>query len=87
MEGGHHVFDVVVVFGIPINQEIQKSSRQFVSTELCYKVGPRLRELAPVARRELAGGIHATLGPTLQPISVHVETRAWRYFEKLITKR
>ena len=29
-------------------------------TELGYKVGPRLRELAPHGQREPGGGIHAT---------------------------
>ena len=32
----------------------------FVRTELGYKVGPRLRELAPRGQREPGGGIHAT---------------------------
>ena len=43
-------------------------ARKETSTELCYKVGPRLRELASRGQWEPGGGIHATS----QPISIEV---------------
>ena len=38
----------------------QKGWKCRPGTELGYKVGPRLSELAAFDHRELAGGIHAT---------------------------
>ena len=36
-------------------------------TELCYKLGHRLRELAPRGQREPGGGIHAAYVPSFSP--------------------
>ena len=40
------------------------------SLETGYKVGPRLRELAPRDQWEAGGGIHATQGPLLAKFCV-----------------
>ena len=47
--------------------QLEGRVNEFVSAELGYRVGPRLRELAPPSResQEAEFRIHATYGPIL----------------------